>query len=323
MGRRRPELHVQHVGADSPVGIGSYRHQPVRRTPQKLDPSLTGMDDKQLSDAECGVPVDLVVGLIVRRPDLDKEVGRALHPTVGNQLRAYVELVGDPVVVLRPEERGLVEGHEPAGLRERCQESKQPAGKPCGAAIAVGVPPIERPCQLDAHTPADADTSMQVTGGWLRTDQRNYAFTLRWQGGPGRPGVTQVGEVIGGRADSDGRVSPYQMLWWHSPARIATLPRPRIDLDPVATALWHVELTRRGFPLLLRCLAAWWRVEAMGHGAAAADLAAAVARLIAARAGTQVTIDAMARQYDADPAAVRAAGTELRRLLQLSPRRGW
>lgn len=194
---------------------------------------------------------------------------------------------------------------------------------PRGPGIAVGVPPIERPSSLDAHTAPDADAVMQVTGGWLRTDQQNFPFTLRWQGGPGRPGVTRVGEVIGGRADSAGRLSPYQRLWWRSPARVRMLPRPRIDLDPVASALWDVELTRRGFPSLLRCLTAWWRAGETVAVAPVADVAAAVARLVAARAGTQVTIDAMAREYDANPAGVRAAGTELRRSLQLSPGHGW
>ena len=100
-------------------------------------------------------------------------------------------------------------------------------------------------------------------------------------------------------------------------------PPLRVELDPVADALWRVELTGRGFPLLLRCLAAWWRAGPALGDLAVPTVAAALARAVAAAAGTQLTIDAVARQYDADPAAVRAAGAEVRRVLRLSAELGW
>lgn len=113
--------------------------------------------------------------------------------------------------------------------------------------------------------------------------------------------------------------------WWRDPGRARALPPPRIALDPVATALWRVELPTRGPYLLLRCLAAWWRIAGRLDAPVSGDaaVAAALARLVAACAGTQVSIDAVARQYAADPSHVRAAGVELRPLLALSPERGW
>lgn len=193
-----------------------------------------------------------------------------------------------------------------------------------GPAIAVSVPFTEFPRELDAQTAPEPDSSMQATGGWLRTAERMYPYTLRWQGGPGRPGVTQVAEVVAGRAGSGVRLSPSLLQsWWRTPWRVQALPRLRIDLDPVSAALWDVELTGRGFPLLTRCLAAWWRVGAMPAGADVPAVAAALARIVAAGAGTQVTFDTAAGQYGAEPAAVRAAGADLRRSLQLLPDRGW
>lgn len=193
-----------------------------------------------------------------------------------------------------------------------------------GPAIALGVPFTEFPRELDAQTAPEPDSPMQATGGWLRTEQRMYPYTLRWQGGAGRPGVTQVVEVVAGQARSGVRLSPSLLQsWWRTPWRVQALPRLRIDLDPVAVALWDVELTGRGFPLLARCLAAWWRVRAMPAGADVPSVAAALARIVATRAGTQVTFDTVARQYGADPAAVRAAGADLRGSLQLPPDRGW
>lgn len=64
-----------------------------------------------------------------------------------------------------------------------------------------------------------------------------------------------------GRTGSGARLSPYDVqAWWRATARVRALPPARIDLDPVAAALWRVELPLRGPHLLLRCLAAWWRI---------------------------------------------------------------
>jgi len=189
-----------------------------------------------------------------------------------------------------------------------------------GPAIVVGLPADEQPSHVEVHTAPNASATVQTTSGWLRTDQRDYPFRLRWQGGPGRPGVTQVGEVIGGSRDLDRRAPSSRRPWLPFPAPAPALPPARIELDPVAAALWDVEPSRGGLPSLLRCLASWWQAETTIETTSrwsGTAVAAAVARLVAAQAGTQVTINEMARQYDVDPAAVRAAGTVLRRSLQL------
>lgn len=195
---------------------------------------------------------------------------------------------------------------------------------PQGPAFALGMPASEQANEVDVRSFVDPESTMQLTAGRLISDRTSYAYTLRWQGGAGHQPAGQVAEVIGGQTAGDARLSSYLVPpWWLEPSRIATLPPLRIDLDPVAAALWRVELTRRGIPLLLRCLASWWRAAPALADLAVLPLAAAMARAVAGAAGTQLTIDASARQYDADPAAVRAAGGQVRRVLGLSAQLGW
>jgi hypothetical protein len=195
-----------------------------------------------------------------------------------------------------------------------------------GPALVLGVPAGSRLIELDAATVAHPDAVLHATEGRLRSPGWHYPYVLRWEGRSGRPGAIRVAEVVSGRAPAGSRLSgPAVWSWWRDPLRARPLPASRCALDPVAAALWRVELPTRGPYLLLRCLAAWWRTHAQ-VAPASADVpaaAAALARLVAACAGTQVTYDAVALQYAADPAEVRAAVARLRPVLALSAERGW
>lgn len=197
---------------------------------------------------------------------------------------------------------------------------------PFGPALALGVPSTARLTDVDAGTSASARAALQVTEGWLRSPQLHYPYSLRWEGTYGRPGAVRVAEVVSGQMPPAARLSGLLVRsWWRDPSRARPLPASRIALDPVAAALWRVELPDRGPYLLLRCLAAWWRISDQVDAAARGDsvVAAALARLVAACAGTQVSYDAVAVQYSVDPSAVRACSGELRRLLGLDAERGW
>jgi len=195
-----------------------------------------------------------------------------------------------------------------------------------GPALVLGVPAGSRLAELDAVTAPDPDAALQATEGWLRSPRWHCPYALRWEGRSGRPGAIRVAEVVSGRAPAGSRLSGHAVRsWWRDPLRARPLPASRIDLDPLAAALWRVELPARGPYLLLRCLAAWWRTQER-LDPAAPDVpahAAALARLVAACAGSAVTYDAVAVQYAADPADVRAAGARLRPVLSLSADRGW
>lgn len=195
-----------------------------------------------------------------------------------------------------------------------------------GPALALGVPAGSRVTELDAATAADPDAVLQTTEGWLHSPRWHCPYVLRWEGRSGRPGAVRVAEVISGRAPVGCRLSGHGVQsWWRDPLRARPLPPSRTALDPVAAAVWRVELPTRGPYLLLRCLAAWWRTQEQIAPAASEvpTVAAALARLVAACAGTQVSYDAVAVQYSADPAEVRTAGTQLRQVLALSADRGW
>lgn len=193
-----------------------------------------------------------------------------------------------------------------------------------GPALVVGIPAGVHPTDLDAVTAPEPGRALQVTEGLLRTGRlRPYAYALRWEG-RGRPGSARVAEVLPRSAGPGARLSGPGRRGSPAFGRVR-LPASRVPLDPVATALWRVELTDRGPRLLLRCLAAWWRVQdqvevtALGETA----VAAAVSRLVSGCAGTQVSYDAVAGQYGAQAARVRTAGGELRALLALDAERGW
>lgn len=197
---------------------------------------------------------------------------------------------------------------------------------PHAPALAVGIPPGALPSELDAGTVPHPGSVLQVTAGQLQVSWRRYPYSLRWDGRRGRPGEVQVAEVVSGHISPGARLSAYDVPpWWRSAAILRALPAPRVVLDPVAAALWRVELPLRGPHLLMRCLAAWWRIQGrLGVPAPAdADVAATIARIVAACAGTQVTIDAVTGQYAADRGQVSGLGAELRRLLALTRDRGW
>jgi hypothetical protein len=195
-----------------------------------------------------------------------------------------------------------------------------------GPALVLGVPAGSRLAELDAATVAQPDVVLQATEGRLRSPRWHYPYVLRWEGRSGRPGEIRVAEVVSGPAPTGSRLSGHAVRsWWRDPVRARPLPASRTALDPVAAALWRVELPTRGPYLLLRCLAAWWRTQAQLAPASAEvpAVAAALARLVAGCAGTQVTYDAVALQYAAEPAEVRTAVARLRPVLALSADRGW
>jgi len=193
-------------------------------------------------------------------------------------------------------------------------------------ALVLGVPAGSRLAELDAATAPDPDAALQATQGWLRCLRWDYPYVLRWEGRSGRPGAIRVAEVISGRAAAGSRLSGHAVRsWWRDPLRARPVPPSKADLDPLAAALWRVELPARGPYLLLRCLAAWWRTQGQldPQASEVPAVAAALARLVATCAGTQVSYDAIAGQYSADPAEVRTAGVRLRPVLALGGDRGW
>lgn len=187
----------------------------------------------------------------------------------------------------------------------------------------VGVPLGALPEHTSFRT-ADPDPHLlHSTWGSVVAGGQPYTYTLRWRLDGGKPAVDEiVPSMIGWstRLPQRSALSPSIAERLHEGA-----PLPRIDLDPVATALWRSELPASGLPLVVRCLAAWWRVEDKPLFSAHPPpvLAAALAAMIGRRAGLARTRVAAAADHGADPDEVAAAARRLQALLGLSDVRSW
>jgi hypothetical protein len=190
--------------------------------------------------------------------------------------------------------------------------------------VLTGGDPDLRSFGSSPSEPLDADpTRFRITGR-LHTGRSEYAFSLVWGYYDGQALVEEL--------------TPYPFAPWpylpgartgnlFGPRRSAGLPEPMVTLDKVSRALWNRTLPATDLPILLRCLAAWWRlpdqtVLQQRHERSA--IAAALHRAVVYRAGVaQSTYAAAAAVYGLDPAAVRAAGTDLQKSLKLSATQVW
>lgn len=112
-----------------------------------------------------------------------------------------------------------------------------------------------------------------------------YPYSLRWR-----------------LASSEAEIAELLPYWRGSPVALPSqrdlpppveqrlfggAPAPRVELDPVARALWDASINTRGLPFVARCLALWWSID----GAMEAErytmeaVAQAVVRCAARRSG--------------------------------------
>ncbi len=188
--------------------------------------------------------------------------------------------------------------------------------------------PDLRSFSSSASEPLRADpTRFRITGE-LQTGRHAHPYHLVWRFHDGRALVEEL--------------TPYPSAPWpylpaaRAGAMAAILfgrprpdgpPEPPVNLDPVARALWDRTLPATDLTVLLRCLAAWWRLPDQagprsrhGHGA----VAAALHRAVLYRAGAaQSTYAAAADAYGLEPAVVRAAGNDLQPRPKLSATQVW
>lgn len=190
-----------------------------------------------------------------------------------------------------------------------------------GPAYALGLLPGEQLVESSAASLIE-DTRPGVTSGVVWTSVGTFAYSLRWLLEGGHPRVAEV-------LPTPGAVG-LRLPWASFPDGLPPLlradaPAPRIHLDPIADALWRVELPAAGLLVVARCLAAWWRiadhpeVDGVPPGVAAAALAHQVGR----RAGRLLTFAAAGAAYDVDSVAVRGVATRFTRWLQLATDRCW
>ncbi|MGI8915266.1 MAG: hypothetical protein ACR2JY_16015 [Chloroflexota bacterium] len=196
-----------------------------------------------------------------------------------------------------------------------------------GPLFAVGIPPGHSPLRLSMRT-NDPDLLFNTaTSGWLEVGPTSYPYALRWHLGERQPIVFEVlpfAQFPFSAAD-DGRLPS---ITYAHPAALANLlekaPRPHTLLDPVAAAIWDLDLPVVGLPIVVRCLTAWWRLG--GQAAPALPprvLAAALVSLVAPRSGHRRTRQVIADHYSVAAADVQAATKSLQALLKLAIGRAW
>jgi len=156
----------------------------------------------------------------------------------------------------------------------------------------------------------------EITCGVVETPRSGRYYTLRWASEHGRPAILEVLPITGARGLRLPKLPG---------AQTGHAPEPRIELDPVAAALWRAQVPGPGLPLTLRCLAAWWRVagKASLAGYEASALAAAVLHQVGRAAGLQLTYPQVSAACAADEPLARRGATVVRRFLALSSEQPW
>jgi hypothetical protein len=194
-----------------------------------------------------------------------------------------------------------------------------------GPACAVGMAPsqcrrLARISMIGASLPPGGVAV--ITGGLVLDDGSIHPYALRWRLQAGKAAVEEVLPAT----DTAGptlrhRDSLHPALARHLYDQVPGTPA---RLDPVAAALWDHGPRHLGLPLILRGLAAWWRLPdpaALPHPPPV--LAVGLAALTGRLAGARHPVQALATALGVDPTETAAAADELQRRLRLSPQQPW
>lgn len=195
---------------------------------------------------------------------------------------------------------------------------------PVGAARAIGLPPGEPLVASGSGTTPEDPGALQATRGFVETALgRRFPYLLWWK----MVGDTPIIDEI---LPYQAAVAPDRLPKWVVGPGLTGLfapPQPRIPLGPVGELLWRRVGPHHGLPVVLRCLAAWWRLPDEStltalHGPAA--LAAGIERMVCQRTGGSGGRYAeVAFAYRVDEGKVRTAGADLQGRLGLSPTTLW
>jgi hypothetical protein len=161
-----------------------------------------------------------------------------------------------------------------------------------------------------------------IAGGVALDDGSSYPYALRWRLQASKAAVEEVLPAT----DTAGPTLPHRDGLHPALAHCLydEIPGTPARLDPVAAALWDTAPRRLGLPLVVRGLAAWWRLRdpaALPHPPPV--LAAGLAALTGRHAGAWHPVHAVAKALGVDPAEATAAADDLQQRLRLSPQQPW
>ncbi len=194
-----------------------------------------------------------------------------------------------------------------------------------GPACAVGMAPGQsrRLARISMIGASSLRGRMAViTGGVALDDGSSYPYALRWRLQAGKAAVEEVLPAT----DTTGPTLPHRDGLHPALAHrlYDQIPGTPAQLDPVAAALWNTAARHLGLPLVVRGLAAWWRLPdpaALPHPPPV--LAAGLAALTGRHAGAWHPVQAVAAALGVDPAEATAAADDLQQRLRLSPQQPW
>jgi hypothetical protein len=237
---------------------------------------------------------------------------RSAAPAMGGKLAA---MVWDAVATRHSRETGnLLAPDSPAASLHRI----------FGAGAlrhAVGIPGDARLEQFTSSSTVH-DENRGLTTGTVMTNTGEYPYVLHWivQGR-----AAAVAEMLTYPLYPDGRIN--HMYWWTAGRRHHPLHEPTATgLDPVTSTIVRAGGAWHGLAVAARAVTAWWRIMGQYDQQSIATPgapAAAVHRLVAARAGDRGLFKDAAARYQVDEASVRQADAGIRRLLGLGPDRLW
>jgi hypothetical protein len=190
-----------------------------------------------------------------------------------------------------------------------------------GLRHASGIPAEAR---LESFTTSDAGVGDDrgLTNGTVNTTAGRFPYTLHWSV---QNRAAFAAEVLTYPLYPDARIN--NSYWWTAARRTHAQYEPTATgLDPVTQALVRAGGPWHGLAVVARAVTAWWRLmneHDLQPTPEPAALAAAVHRLVAARAGDRGLFKDATDAYRADETSVRRADARIRKLLALGPDRFW
>jgi len=244
-------------------------------------------------------------------PPLDRELERAAR--VASKLpSSFWEVVASGE---RWPRKQVVPG-SPLGVLYRLYGAEGPA---CAVGIAPGQ--SRRLARISMLGASSLRGPVVVsTGSVALDDGSSYPYTVRWRLQAAKAAVEEVltSGAAGPTLPHRDRLHP--MVATHL---FDEVPGTPTQLDPVGAALWE-QGRHLGLPLVVRCLAAWWRLrDPSAVPRPPPVLAAGLATLVGRRAGAWHPVQAVAAALGVDPTHASAAADELQQLLLLSPQQPW
>ncbi len=192
-----------------------------------------------------------------------------------------------------------------------------------GSLAAIGIPPAARILSLaNVNLETAARPGLpHATSGVIRTNLGIHPYTLRWAP---REGRALVVEVLANAA-TGAALLPLEFVPRISAVQLLDPPAPRIPLDPVAAQIWEEVMPVHGLPFVIRCLAAWWLVEAApgtdAYGPAA--MAGALVEETERCARLASMTSRQARLWSANPSEVADAASHVSAVIGSPGERPW